>query len=269
MLSRRKLIKTMGIALGSFPFGVKAFSSPKKIELGGEEMYSPLHTPVQWSIPSKRLEVYLWCRFFASSDPTVHACIDFLSMKSYEGFNRFERDFLNSVFEINTIPVNPMDFIKALSKEFFTVGSAFTLASIVKGHDFITNRRGPYVRIISPDDIRLSEKDKTIQFDPLKPEEKILRMDYNMGVNDNFGNPILASLFSTLVRFDKGMITQEEKNEAVLLAFGLAKDDRGNPVLSEIGEQIVENFLSCYRDWVIDVLIFHRDHNPSQTVWIF
>src|ERR1043165_4239518 len=39
--------------------------------------FSPLHTPQNWQIASKRREVYMWCRAFNDTEPKVAAAIDF------------------------------------------------------------------------------------------------------------------------------------------------------------------------------------------------
>ena len=39
--------------------------------------YSPLHTPQNWQIPSKRREQYQWIRYFVENEPKVAAAVDF------------------------------------------------------------------------------------------------------------------------------------------------------------------------------------------------
>jgi very-short-patch-repair endonuclease len=43
------------------------------------QFYSPLHTPQNWQIPSKRREIYSWLRYFVENEPKVAAAIDFYS----------------------------------------------------------------------------------------------------------------------------------------------------------------------------------------------
>lgn len=44
---------------------------------GQPQFFSPVHTPINWQIPSKRLEQYQWARFFYENEPKVAAAIDF------------------------------------------------------------------------------------------------------------------------------------------------------------------------------------------------
>jgi len=39
--------------------------------------FSPIHTPMNWQIASKRREIYNWCRFFYTNEAKVAAAIDF------------------------------------------------------------------------------------------------------------------------------------------------------------------------------------------------
>ena len=48
--------------------------------------FSPLHTPQNWQIASKRREIYQWARFWYENEPKVAAGIDFLSQFPINGF---------------------------------------------------------------------------------------------------------------------------------------------------------------------------------------
>lgn len=50
------------------------------VTYGQPMFFSPIHTPINWQIPSKRKETYTWLRFFYLSEPKVAAAIDFYSM---------------------------------------------------------------------------------------------------------------------------------------------------------------------------------------------
>ncbi len=49
------------------------------IVYGQPQFFSPVHTPINWQIPSKRLEQYQWARFFYENEPKVASSIDFYS----------------------------------------------------------------------------------------------------------------------------------------------------------------------------------------------
>jgi len=46
---------------------------------GQPGFFSPIHTNINWQIPSKRLEQYQWARFFYENEPKVGSAIDFYS----------------------------------------------------------------------------------------------------------------------------------------------------------------------------------------------
>jgi very-short-patch-repair endonuclease len=46
---------------------------------GQPYFFSPIHTNINWQIPSKRLEQYQWARFFYENEPKVGSAIDFYS----------------------------------------------------------------------------------------------------------------------------------------------------------------------------------------------
>jgi len=48
--------------------------------------FSPMHTPQNWQIASKRREVYQWDRFYYANEPKVAAGVDFYSNFSMNGF---------------------------------------------------------------------------------------------------------------------------------------------------------------------------------------
>ena len=48
--------------------------------------FSPLHTPQNWQIASKRREIYQWSRFYYMNEPKVAAGVDFYANFSMNGF---------------------------------------------------------------------------------------------------------------------------------------------------------------------------------------
>ena len=48
--------------------------------------FSPLHTPQNWQIASKRRESYQWCRFYYTNEPKVAAGVDFYAQFPMNGF---------------------------------------------------------------------------------------------------------------------------------------------------------------------------------------
>ena len=54
---------------GSWGNGMARFASSSGIVYGQPQFFSPVHTPINWQIPSKRLEEYSWSRFFYCLTP--------------------------------------------------------------------------------------------------------------------------------------------------------------------------------------------------------
>src|ERR1035437_8293775 len=50
-----------------------------RIAQGNPNFYSPIHTAVNWMIPTNRSEVMFWSRFFEQNDPTIASALRFLA----------------------------------------------------------------------------------------------------------------------------------------------------------------------------------------------
>jgi len=89
--------------------------------------FSPIHTPINWQIASKRREIYQWCRFFYENEPKVGAAIDFYSRFPMNGFKleckdrKVMRYFEHHV--VNRLKLNEQ--FKMISSEYFMLGDVF------------------------------------------------------------------------------------------------------------------------------------------------
>ena len=89
--------------------------------------FSPLHTPQNWQIASKRREIYQWCRFFYENEPKVAAAIDFYSRFPMNGFrlecsNRKILKFFEHKV-VKRLKLN--ELFKQVSSEYFMMGDVF------------------------------------------------------------------------------------------------------------------------------------------------
>src|SRR5690606_10474205 len=95
------------------------------------QFYSPIHTPVNWQIPTKRREVYMWCRFFANNNATINASLRFYSEFP---FTDYENVMTNTVrkehFDKLKERLKIQQLIPQIAWEFFTMGDAFPFVSI-------------------------------------------------------------------------------------------------------------------------------------------
>jgi len=89
--------------------------------------FSPLHTPQNWQIASKRREIYQWARFFYENEPKVGGAIDFYSRFPMNGFKLecSDRKVLK-YFEhqvVKRLKLNEQ--FKMISSEYFMLGDVF------------------------------------------------------------------------------------------------------------------------------------------------
>ncbi len=93
--------------------------------------FSPLHTPQNWQIASKRREIYTWCRFYYENEPKVAAGVDFYSQFPMNGFKlecKSKRiiDFFEEVVE----DLDLEEWLDSISHEYFLLGDVFPFLEI-------------------------------------------------------------------------------------------------------------------------------------------
>lgn len=89
--------------------------------------FSPLHTPQNWQIASKRREVYQWNRFWYENEPKVAAAIDFYARFPMNGFKLEcpDRKVL-SFFEHHVVKKLKLnEKFKEISSEYYMLGDVF------------------------------------------------------------------------------------------------------------------------------------------------
>lgn len=89
--------------------------------------FSPLHTPQNWQVASKRREIYQWCRFFYENEPKVAAAIDFYSRFPMNGFDLVCEDHkILNWFDHHVVKrLNLNEQLKMISSEYFMLGDVF------------------------------------------------------------------------------------------------------------------------------------------------
>lgn len=97
--------------------------------------FSPLHTPQNWQTPSKRREVYQWCRFYYSSEPKVAAGVDFYSTFSMNGFKlECKSKKVLRYFEKISDNLKLPEVFNEMSHEYFLIGDVFPFEEISCPH---------------------------------------------------------------------------------------------------------------------------------------
>ena len=93
--------------------------------------YSPLHTPQNWQIPTKRREIYQWLRYWYDNEPKVAAAIDFYSQFPVNGFEtQCENSTVKMFFDHLNKRLNLDKWVKHISKEFYLLGDCFPFLEI-------------------------------------------------------------------------------------------------------------------------------------------
>ena len=93
--------------------------------------FSPMHTPQNWQIASKRREVYQWARFYYENEPKVAAGVDFYANFPMNGFKLECPDskILEHFEEIAT-DLDLDDWLSYISHEYFLIGDVFPFLEI-------------------------------------------------------------------------------------------------------------------------------------------
>lgn len=97
--------------------------------------FSPIHTPQNWQIASKRKEVYQWARFYYENEPKVAAGVDFYSQFPMNGFQlECNNKKITRYYEdlIETLRLNY--WLAIISHEYFLLGDVFPFLSIECEH---------------------------------------------------------------------------------------------------------------------------------------
>ena len=108
---------------GGLAAGQSLVSPPK--------FYSPLHTPSNWQLPTKRREVYTWCRFFANNEPKVAAALDFYSQFPVTDFENVCDDIkVKKYYDELKRRLRLSHVSKLIAYEYYCMGDVFAFADI-------------------------------------------------------------------------------------------------------------------------------------------
>ncbi len=111
--------------------GFQTSLSPGATVSGQPRFYSPLHTPSNWQIPTRRKEIYQWCRFFANYEPKVAAALDFYSQFPVTDFENVVDDPVVKKFYDNLKrELRLIHWLKVIAYEYYCLGDAFVFADI-------------------------------------------------------------------------------------------------------------------------------------------
>jgi len=130
--------ENQGRKLASTEFIHSSFGSIKPIKqtasgisYGQPQFFSPVYTPMNWQIPSRRREVYMWNRFWYENEPRVATCIDFHSRFPISGFetecsNRYVKHYFDQLNK----KLNIDKWARIISHEVHLLGDCFPFLEV-------------------------------------------------------------------------------------------------------------------------------------------
>jgi len=114
----------------SSPSGGFGQLTSSQVMVTSPQFYSPIHTPTNWQIPSKRREVYLWNRFFSANEPKVASSLRFYSQFPFSGFKHIMDDPIRLEHFDNLRKRLRLDhWLPLVAYEYFSMGDVFPFVS--------------------------------------------------------------------------------------------------------------------------------------------
>ena len=103
--------------------------------------FSPLHTPQNWQIASRRREIMQWARFYYMNEPKVAAGVDFYANFSMNGFKlECKSRKVLKYYERLAEKLELSEKLNAISHEYFLLGDVFPFTEIECPHCHGGNR---------------------------------------------------------------------------------------------------------------------------------
>ncbi len=101
------------------------------VSYGQPSFFSPVYTPINWQIPARRRELYMWCRYWYENEPRVATGIDFFSRFPITGIetecsNRYVKHYYDSLNK----RLNLDKWLRIISHEVHLLGDCFPFLEI-------------------------------------------------------------------------------------------------------------------------------------------
>ena len=107
------------------------------------QFFSPVYTPINWQIPSKRQEIYMWLRFWYENEPSVAAGIDFYSKYPITGFELECKDrHIKRYYDNLNKKLNLDKWLRIISHEVHLMGDCFPFLEVDCPHCKGSGRHG-------------------------------------------------------------------------------------------------------------------------------
>jgi len=246
---------------------------------GQPQFFSPVHTPINWQIPSRRIEQYSWARFFYSNEAKVAASIDFYSQFPVSGYQNECKDRkVKKYFDKLQSRLNLEKWIKLMSHEIHLLGDCFPFLEIScpicngsgRNGDELCDHEGGSIRrvvILNPDYIEVF----TSPLNPepiiaLKPDEELINMVQRKTPGYEYLTPQVISLVSSgkPIRLDNRNVTHLKYGEGGYGKYGTGMVRRLFPILSYKTKLMVAQWIVAERLIVpIRVVKVGNDERPA------
>jgi very-short-patch-repair endonuclease len=246
---------------------------------GQPQFFSPVHTPINWQIPNKRLEKYQWARFFYENEPKVASAIDFysdfpMSDFDHECHNRDVKRHFDKLKDRIELP----KWCRLISHEIHLLGDCFPFVEIdcphchgsgKIGQDICDHEGGTIKRIVilNPDYVEVHTT--SLSPDPmiaLRPDEELINMVQRKTPGYERLSPEVINLISTgqPIRLDNRNVSHLKYGECGYQKFGVGMVRRLFPILSYKTKLMVAQWIVAERLIVpIRIVKVGSDERPA------
>jgi very-short-patch-repair endonuclease len=246
---------------------------------GQPQFFSPVHTPINWQIPSKRLEIYQWSRFFYENEPKVAAAIDFYSYFPMSDWEHECRDReVKLYFDKFKKRLGLQKWVRMISHEVHLLGDCFPFAEISCEHchgsgmigDELCDHEGGTIRrmiVLNPDFVDVHSG----ALDPepiiaLRPDEELINMVQRKTPGHERLSPEVISLVSSgqPIRLDNRNVAHLKYGECGYNRYGIGMVRRLFPILSYKTKLMVAQWIVAERLIVpIKIVKVGSDERPA------
>ena len=246
---------------------------------GQPQFFSPVHTPINWQIPSKRLEQYQWARFFYENEPKVASAIDFysyfpMSNWEHECKDRKVKNYFDKFKKRLELP----KWTRLISHETHLLGDCFPFAEIscpichgqgMIGDEICDHEDGTVKRmvILNPDYVDVHTP--PLNPDPiiaLRPDEELINMIQRKTPGHERLSPEVVALVSSgqPIRLDNRNVAHLKYGESGYSRYGVGMVRRLFPILSYKTKLMVAQWIVAERLIVpIKIVKVGSDERPA------
>ena len=229
---------------------------------GQPQFFSPVHTPINWQIPSKRLEQYQWARFFYENEPKVASAIDFYSYFPMCDWEHECKDRkVKMHFDKFKKRLNLPKWTRLISHEVHLLGDCFPFAEIscpicqgggMTGDELCEHEGGTVRRIIILNPDYVDVHTNSISPDPIiamRPDEELINMVQRKTPGYEMLSPEVIALVSSgqPIKLDNRNVAHLMYGESGYGRYGIGMVRRLFPILSYKTKLMVAQWIVAER----------------------